>query len=84
VFDSIQCCCLCRLGRGSFIAINVGFAGKKANYVMWHLNVANQVITRGEENNVNGKQRRRLLLNGSLRSNFSSQIILNIKNKCWI
>jgi hypothetical protein len=35
VFDAIQCCCLCRLGRGSFIARNVGFAGKKDDYVMY-------------------------------------------------
>jgi hypothetical protein len=46
-----------------------------------HLNIANY-RTRGEENNVNGKERMTLLLNGSLGCNFSFQIILNIKNKC--
>ena len=34
MFDAIQCCCLCRLERGSFIAMNVGFASKQADYVM--------------------------------------------------
>ena len=34
VFDAIQCCWLCRLGSDSFIVMNVGFAGKQADYVM--------------------------------------------------